>query len=230
MYATAWSRLRCHLDAFALHEGPAEGDQASAREVESYLRNAPRETLERVIDFLTGGFGWCPRDFDRHTCAIRRVCELMDDGRVSVVRHALSGSFVGSVPLEDEARPLSELAEESDEEVSADVLVESPMIIETEWSVEPPVMAEFDVEFEEPAAPEPLAPSATRHDEDAYWVQVVDNEGTVFVGSPITLEFAEGSSLDGVLDEDSGLPLDLLESGQGDAVTLLFPQGLFAPP
>lgn len=230
MSATAWTRQRCHLDAFALHDGPTEGDRVSTREVESYLRNAPRQTVERVIDFLTTGFGWCPRDFDRHACAIRRVCELIDDGRVSAVRAVLSGSSVGSVPFEEETRPLSELVEESDDEVSADVSIESPVIIETAWSVEPPSMADFDVEFEEPAAPQPLDPSAISEDEDAYWVQVVDTEGTVFVGSPITLEFAEGSSLDGVLDEDSGLPLDLLERGQGDAVTLVFPQGLFASP
>lgn len=199
----------------------------SARELESFLHGAPRDTVQTIVDFLTSGFGWSPRQFDRHDDATRRLCELVEDGRVSVIRTAISGHFAGSVPLEGEGRRLSELVEEPAEEdaFSTNVSVESPMIIETSWSVEPPPMPEFDVEFEPAAAPEPSDASTTT--DETPWVEVVDTHGNVFVGAPIRLEFSDGAALEGVLDHESGLSLDRLAPAHGDSVTLTFPQGLF---
>lgn len=131
------------------------GYSVPAQEFVGALRHGPRESLERVFDFLVRDFAWTPTDFDQHDAALERITELIELGRVEVVAFQPSASIEGDVPDEDDVQELSELAaEEEDDEVAAGATIEEPMGIEPEFGIEPPAGFDAGFEVEEPQMPE----------------------------------------------------------------------------
>ncbi len=137
--------------------GPAgsreSGHPVPAQEFVGALRHGPRDSLDRVVDFLVRDFAWMPADFDRHDAALERLWELIESGRVEVVAFRPSASIVGDVPDEDDVQELSDLAAEEEDEVAAGAVIEAPMGIEPEFGIEPPAGFEADFEVEDPQMP-----------------------------------------------------------------------------
>lgn len=147
------------LQRFELY-GPRDsaretGDPIPAHELETALRFGPRDSLDRVVDFLVTEFAWHPADFDQHDAALARLVELVQDGQVHPIRFRPSGTEAGEVPNEDDAQALADLVEEEeDDEIAARLTVAPPMGIEAENDLDPPPMPEFEFEAEGPPIPE----------------------------------------------------------------------------
>ncbi len=147
------------LQRFELYRSIARGQLARgeheipAHEFVGALRYGPRESIERLVDFLVRDFAWTPTDFDRHDAALDRISELIASGRVAVVAFRPSGSIEGDVPDEGDVQELSELAAESTDELAAGSIIEAPMGIEPEFALEPPVGFDTSFEVEDPDMP-----------------------------------------------------------------------------
>lgn len=171
------------LELYGPRESAREsGDPIPAHELEMALRFGPRDSLDRVVDFLVAEFAWHPADFDQHDAALTRLVQLVQDGQVDAIRFRPSGTEAGEVPNEDDAQALADLVEEEEEdEVAARLTVAPPMGIEAANDLEPPPIPEFEFAAEEPPIPEfdfeVADPMVPEFDYEAASTKPAENDG-----------------------------------------------------